>query len=183
MAPTRSFFVVLCLFFFLFILALRWVLVGFCCCPTHGWGCSCILFQPSHLFLTYSLSCHSTGHLKPQVFARLLLMLWCSPSHVGFNWMKNRIYKSTNLRRIYQEGLAGHQSSHLQYLLKLCLPPPAGNPPGKFKELTQAWMNNSDSIVTWKKHWPFLFTCLEVFNLHCLGFVLQYLPVQALTFC
>lgn len=25
-------------------------------------------------------------------------MLWCSPSHVGFSWMKNRIYKSTNLR-------------------------------------------------------------------------------------
>lgn len=184
MAPTRSFFVVfVSLLFFLFIFAPRWVWVGFCCCPTHGWGCSCILSQPSHLFLTYSLSCHSTGYLKPQVFARLLLMLWCSPSHVGFNWMKNRICKSTNLRSKDLPGRPSWPPVISLTVLVETLPPTAGNPPGKFKELTQAWMNNSDSIVTWKKHWPFPFTCLEVFHPHCLGFVLQYVPVQALTLC
>lgn len=117
------------------------------------------------------------------LFARLLLMLWCSPSHVGFNWMKNRICKLTNLRSKDLPGRPSWPPVISLTVLVETLPPPAGNPPVKFKELTQAWMNNSDSIVTWKKHWPFPFTCLEVFNPHCLGFVLQYVPVQALTLC
>lgn len=71
-------------------------------------------------------------------------MLWCSPSHVGFNWMENRIYKSTNLRSKHLPGRPSWPPVILLTVPVETLPPPAGNPPGKFKELTQAWMNNSD---------------------------------------
>lgn len=110
-----------------------------------GWGSVVVppmdgvaLASYPSLFLTYSLSCHSTGYLKPQVFARLLLMLWCSPSHVGFNWMKNRICKSTNLRSKDLPGRPSWPPVISLTVLVETLPPTAGNPPGKFKELTQA---------------------------------------------